>query len=125
MYSPIAPLQGHGSDLSDPERAFVAALTAARVRVTLAHIAEALATAERKGNAERADAIAQYERAATLAVSMGEGDRLCKRPLQSLSATELGHMAQQLGIALDKCAAGVVGYATPAAALAECATSST
>jgi hypothetical protein len=60
--------------------------------------------------AVRADAIAQYERVAELAVSMGEGGRVCQHNLKRYSAREISDMAYTLGLALDKCAAGVAGY---------------
>lgn len=65
---------------------------------------------ERLGHEAKADAIAAYERTAQLAVSMGQGARVCKRPLTIFSAAEVLDMAHTLGLALDKCAAGVAGY---------------
>lgn len=68
--------------------------------------------ARRQVRAEmRAEAIAAYQRAAELAVRMGEGQRVTTRPLSIFSRTEIEHMTAGLFAALDKVAAGVPGYA--------------
>lgn len=60
----------------------------------------------------RAEAIAAYERAAALAVSMGEEQRTCPvERLRAFSRTEIEHMTAGLYASLDKVAAGVPGYA--------------
>lgn len=53
----------------------------------------------------RAEAIAAFTRAAELAVSMGEGQRVTTRPLSIFSATEIEHMTDALYKGLDVAAA--------------------
>jgi hypothetical protein len=53
----------------------------------------------------RAEAIARYERAAALAVSMGHPERVCSRPFSIFSAGEIVGMAQSLETGLDRLAA--------------------
>lgn len=62
--------------------------------------------ARRQVRAEmRAEAIAAYQRAAELAVRMGEGQRVTIRPLSIFSATEIEHMTDALYKGLDVAAA--------------------
>ena len=97
-----------------PEPLPAAALAQLRADVAFNEAAAEAAFARLLGGAQaratRDDALAQYERVAALAMAMGEGDRICKRPLKSLSANEISDMAYGLGLALDRVAAKVPGY---------------
>lgn len=107
--------------LADPAATFAAQAAAADAafQTVLAHyapragavadalvgIAQARLASESRGHTAKADAIAAYERTAELAVSMGEGSRVCKRALTSFSAAEISNMNYTLGVALDGVAA--------------------